>query len=168
MLRHLRGHPFDQFTKWTEHSEILVPVLPPDLVPRGHERDIRAYGRKLRREHRKVRKDRGHDQVVFLDVAPERCHNVGGELDRLGNGATIIRVNLPFVAHCTEGKPIELPLGRAIPEMPSVDSHLVSANGETSSDLVNPFLGAPHRERIDDIRDEGDVHSYANTNVSRI
>lgn len=96
--------------------------------------------------------------LVATESSPDRREGPGREVDRLGDGAPVVGVEVGLWGDGPERHPVVGGLPWTVPEVAPVDGHVVSVLGETGTDLVDPLLGSTRDERVDDVRDEGNAH----------
>ena len=143
------GEVFGELPEGGEHAEVVVPVIAPHLVPGRDDGHVGSEGGELRGEDGKVRKDGGDDEVVVLVVESfgERVGEAGGEVERFGDGAAVVGVELCFGSDRAEGDALVGGLFRAVPEVAAVDGHVVASLCESGGDFVDALFCATSHER---------------------
>lgn len=122
------GEVFGDLPEGCEHAEVVAPVVAPHFVPGRDDGHVGAEGGELRREHGEVRKDGSDDEVVIFvaELLGERVGESGGEVERFGDGATVVGVEVRFGRDRAEGDALVRGLFRAVPEMSAVDGDVVA------------------------------------------
>jgi len=125
------GEVFGKLAEQGELAEVVVPVFAPDLVPGVDQWGVGADGGEFDGEDGEVRKDGGDDEVVFVvsEVFVQGVDGAGGEVERLGDGAAVVGVELCFGGYGTEGHSLVGSFGGGVPEVPAVDCYVVASVG---------------------------------------
>lgn len=128
MLRNSDGEMFGELAEGGEDAEVVVPVVAPHFVPGRDDGYVGPEGGELRGEDGEVRKDGGDHEVVVPVVKSfgERVGEPGGEVERFGDRAAVVGVEVGFGRDRTKGDALVSGLFRAVPEMAAVDSDVVA------------------------------------------
>ena len=154
------GDVLGELTERSGVTEILLPVVAPDLVPRRYEWCVRAETGEFRGEHREVREDTGDDDVVFVaaEASAELGECAGREVYGFRDGTTVSVVEVGFRGDCAQRHSLMGYLFGAVPEVATIDGDIVALVGESGTDFVDSLLGPTGDERVDDIRHESHAH----------
>lgn len=154
------GEVFGELPEGGEHAEVVVPVVAPHFVPGRDDGHVGSEGGEFRGEDGKVRKDGGDDEVVILVVKSfgERVGESGREVERFGDGAAVVGVELCFGGDRAEGDALVGGLFRAVPEVAAVDGHIVAVVSESGCNFVDALFCAAFYIGINDVRNKTDSH----------
>jgi len=144
------------FSQYSPHTSCQV-VTSGVSVPRAASFVERTgkYGRRWRQRHR-VRRS-GAD-------AEAAAAHARGEVNRFRDRPPIVVVQVGSRCDRLQCHPAMGYFVGTVPEMSTVDCHVVSPVRESRPDLVDPFLGTAGHERIHDVRHEGDTHWVPDSN----
>jgi len=97
-------------------------------------------------------------------LTPKRRQRTRGEVNRFRDRPPIVVVQVGSRCDRLQCHPAMGYFVGTVPEMSTVDCHVVSPVRESRPDLVDPFLGTAGHERIHDVRHEGDTHWVPDSN----